>query len=111
MPGTNYIAAAFGEALSAAASEKGGPEYVHFRSADLEALIYDNPEDRQPGPGGDFSNSLIMVSVKLSDVELPMDEMESITVRGKSLEIFDYAIAEGRIDFHCGDPAQFNTGN
>lgn len=105
----NYLADAFAEALDAAEDEVGSRKKVNFRGGDIDRLAYDNNEDRLPGPGGEYSASVLLVSIPLASIVLPIAELEPITVEGKVLAVFDFTVAEGRIDLHVGDPAKFNA--
>lgn len=95
---------AFDMALDAAEATRGTREKVTFRGADIDALVESAPIDLQPGPGGYVEGSLVSVSVHLSVVELPLEETEAITVRGRDLEVITSEPLAGRLRLICGDP-------
>lgn len=101
----NRLVAAFEKALRSAAAVKGSAETVTFRGDELEALIFANPQDNGPGLGGEVLDSTVLVSLRLEDVDLPILDLEEITVRGVTLAVFTPTPAEGRLDLLCGNPA------
>lgn len=96
---------AFEEALDAAEDAKGLREKVTFRAAALDALFGSETEDFVQAPGGEADSTPISISVRSSDITLPITPLEAITLRGKTLAVLSWKPLEGRLDLIIGDPA------
>lgn len=97
---------AFNEAIDSAAEVKGSREFVILRGKSIEALIFDQTDELVPAAGGYADPNQFLVSIRRSDVPLPIRNLTKITIRGKELYVLSYKPLEGRIDITAGDLAE-----
>lgn len=107
----NAMEDAFEEFLDAAEGVLGERVKVTFRAAQIDAFIFHQEIDPQPGPGGISQPMPIRVAVRRSDVMLPIiclgeQDSEKITIRGVELYVLSFNPLEGRTEIEAGDESQ-----
>ena len=96
----------FDEALDSAEEAKGYREKVHFRGQDIDAIVHEQVVAPDYVASGLSKNEPWQVDIRKREVNLPINHVEPITVRGISLFVLSHKPLSGRVSIIAGDPSE-----